>query len=279
MHEASRHATVDAPDPAGAAGGSVDAAAESTARLGDRAWSDEAFAGLVGALRHDAHRLAAVVDAFATATDPDRLRRLAQLLARVGEGAGVEVATAMAYADDPVARRAALQLLGQVQADDPVARAVVVDLLSAQTEDELLVATLQAVAVPARGASPDSGGLIGEVLGLTGHADARVRGQSVAVLARWADDATLAPVIEQGLVDESPAVRGASVYALVNGPERSPAMQQNLFAIAENVDEQRTVREGALLALQGARLDSTGQQRLDAALRQFTAVPQGDAAP
>ncbi len=239
--------------------------------VGRAGWSDSELRDLVGQLRANPELFDRMLAEFEQAGDPDRLRRLAMLLGRAGGEGLTQVATRMAYSDDRNARHAGLDVLGRVQASDPAARAVVVDLLAAETDDELLVDTLNALAVPPRTAptNADDGALVPQVLALTGHLSASVRGSTIAILSRWADDATLTPVLEQGLLDEDSRVRGASVFAVANGPPVSATMRQNLFAIAENPDESREVRSGALLSLQTDQLDEPERQRLQEALDGF----------
>ena len=103
-----------------------------------------------------------------------------------------------------------------------------------------------------------------------------MRGRTIGTLARWADRDTLQPVLEQGLVDEASVVRGVSAFALAGGDSLTDSMRENLFAMAEDDDEARHAREGALLALQGDALGTADQQRLQAAMHAFNTRRRSD---
>ena len=141
-------------------------AAESVARAG---WTDAELEQLVKRVGRDQALFDALLGEFSRETDPQRLRRLAMLLSRVGGESLVDVATEMAYSGSEPSRRAALDMLGRIQADDPSARAVIVDLLSAETDERLLVDTLNAVSVASPGSPETTAALVDQVLALTGQ--------------------------------------------------------------------------------------------------------------
>jgi|GEM_PF-1582722 len=237
--------------------------------IGRDAWTNEGFAAMAARLRSDPAAMTLLIEAFRAETDPDRLERLAALLGEVGHPDLAELGSQMIASGDPASRSAGLALLQRIQADDAQAHDALVGLLATETDPEVLASVLSAVSAPGDASVERSGAVVAQLIPLIAHPSAAVRRNGVTVLSRWADDASVAPVLRQALNDADAGVRDSAVYAFANQSRLDPAARQDLFSVLEDTQEKRSTRSGAALALSGADLDDQQAQRLEAAKRQL----------
>ena len=225
--------------------------------------SDTEFESLVARLASDPELLAALIDEFRSETDPERRRRLALLLGDVRDPAVSVLAAELIYSGDPDSRALGLDLLGRIQPGNGDARDMISGLLSSESDGEVLVGTLTAMAVPGAVEPGERRGLAEQVSLLTNHADPAVRRTSLDILSRWSDSPEHTPLLLGGLVDGDPIVRRTAAYALVGHEDASEDVMRDLFAVVENTSEVERTRRGAILALKGMPLDDERRRRLE----------------
>ncbi len=232
------------------------------ASLGRGALSDAEFEALAERLARDPALFAALIDEARSETDPVRLGRLLHLLGDVDDPAVAALATELVYSGDDELRAAGLELLKRVRPGDDGARSVVSSLLSTETEGEVLVPALTALARPGSTPAPDKAALAGQVALLTAHPDPRVRRTSIDILARWSDDATYTPELVSALSDDDPGVRRTAAFAFVGFPDQSAPVRDELFGVAGDASADEGTRRGALLALKRMSLPDDERARV-----------------
>jgi len=231
------------------------------ASLGRADLDDDAFVALVAQLDQDPGLLAAVVDAFRAEVDPARLARLARLLGAVGGPTVTALAAELVYSTDPGLRAVGLDLLRRVQPGNGEARDIIAGLLSNGTDRETLMPVLQTLTRPGVVPVDERTRLAGQVSLLAGHDDPAVRRLGLSVLSRWSDGAENVTLMRDGLVDTHAGVREAAAYALVGRADPDGALTAELFAVADDADEDERVRRAAILALKNLPLDDADRAR------------------
>jgi len=232
--------------------------------LGQRNITDADFATLVERLKADPEFLQAIINEFRLETDTDRLRRLAQLLGDVNLPEVTALASELIFSGDSASRKVGLELLKYVQPGNNDARELVAGLLTTEYQPEVLVDTLNTLAVPGEVDNESRAGMSEQVALLATHQDARVRRSSIDILSRWSEDPQHTPIILNGLQDEDRFVRQTSAYALVGHEDESYEVIQSLLAVAANPDEEKRVRRGSILALKGMAIDTETRNRVAA---------------
>ena len=225
--------------------------------------ADAEFESLAARLASDPELLAALIDEFRSETDPERRRRLALLLGDVRDPAVSVLAAELIYSGDPDSRALGLDLLGRIQPGNGDARDMISGLLSSESDGEVLVGTLTAMAVPGAVEPGERQALAEQVSLLTSHADPSVRRTSLDILSRWSDSPEHTPLLLDGLVDGDPIVRRTAAYALVGHEDASEDVMRDLFAVVENTSEVERTRRGAILALKGMPLDDERRRLLE----------------
>lgn len=238
------------------------------AAIGTTSPTNAQFDALVARLRTDPAALGLLIEAFRAETGRKRLDRLATVLGTVGHSELASIGAQMVGSGDPLSRDAGLRLLQQLQPHDEGAREVLVGLLGSETDPAVLGSIIDAVALPGeKPGAQGSGALVAQLVPLTRHASAAVRRNGITVLSRWADDADVAPVLEEALSDPDRGVRLSAVYAFANQSGLAETVKQELLGVLENANETRGTRSGALLALQRADLDREQRRRVEAGER------------
>ena len=263
----------------------VDNAAESSDQAGDLTDStsagvdaasvavepltDEEFERLEQQIKTDRQLRAQLLEEFRYNTDPVRAKQLAALLGPYDDPAIVQTASELAYSGDHQSQIAGLDLLARVQSRNDEARDVAIDLLSSGNDPELLVATMNVLATPARTATADQRQLLNDNLGnLANHYDPTVRGQSLALIGRWDKNSPQArESLSRGLSDSDPAVRSRAAFAIKNIRNPDANMIAGLLTLAENKDEKKSARYAALSALEKMQLTGTDLRRYTLAKR------------
>lgn len=241
--------------------------------LGRASLDDDTFEALAARLAEDPELLAALVDEFRSETDPDRLSRLAILLGEVGGPDVTALAAELVYDVDEARRGIGLDLLRRVQPGNDEARAVVSGLLSNGTDRETLVPVLQTLTRP--GVVPvDERTLLAEQIAvLSGHQDPGVRRLGLDVLSRWSEGEEHVALMRGALGDPHPGVREAAAHALVGRPDADGTIASELFAVADDPQEEERVRRTALLALKNLPLDEADLERRLAIERGLDRLP------
>ncbi len=230
--------------------------------LGRKNFSDDEFNALVERLRADPVLLQSLLDEFRQETDPERLRRLSQLLGDVGGPDVTAAASELVFSGDPDSRAIGLELLKHVQPGNADAREIVSGILATEIEASTLVDTLNAIAVPGAVDADARAGLAEQVALLTSHDDPAVRRSSLDILSRWTDDPRHTPVLLNGLTDTDSSVRETAAYSLVGHEDASEEVILNLLYVVENEQEAEQTRRGAILALRGMPISDTQHQQL-----------------
>ena len=224
--------------------------------------TDEALLKDVEALKNDPALLSAVVDEFLAETDEERLGRLRLLLGQLDNPSLVSAAESMVFSGNAASADAGLDLLRDISADVPAARLVALDVLSSTQNPDLLVGATQ---VMASGKAKDPEvvqQVVSSMSSLVQHPDARVRRGSYSTLARWSDDPSITPTLIQGLNDDDPAVRKSTAYGFVGYKHVDASVIDALLQTAENTQDTKRTRRGAILALKGMSLDDSQSARL-----------------
>jgi len=230
--------------------------------LGRRDFTDDAFNALVERLRKDPGLLQSLLDEFRQETDPERLRRLSQLLGEVGGSDVTTVASELVFSGDPGSRAIGLELLKHVQPGNADAREIVSGILATEIEASTLVDTLNAISTPGAVDADARAGLSEQVALLASHSDPAVRRSSLDILSRWSDDPRHTPVLLNGLTDTDSSVRETAAYSLVGHEDSSDEVIQDLLFVVNNEQEAEQTRRGAILALRGMPLSDTQRQQL-----------------
>lgn len=233
--------------------------------VGNSQISDAEFLQLADALRSDPILLQQLVDEFRQETDVERRAVIARLLGEVGGDSVTLTASELIYSGDATSRQLGLNLLQQIQPGNVAARDIASTLLATEIEPSVLVDTLSTLSSPDASDESSREFLIEQVAFLTGHDDASVRSVSLNILSRWSKDGQFTEVLQSGLVDEEPAVRGAAAYALVDHENVSQGLINSLLTVAVNPTEYERARRGAILALKGMPIDSTIREQVMAA--------------
>jgi len=226
---------------------------------------DAAILDAAKKMRQDPALLAAVLDEFASETDPERLRRLRLLLGQLDDLSIVATAESMVYSGNPASTEVALDLLQNISPRVPEAKAVALDILSSTQDTQTIIRATQVIGSPS-GSTPETRDrVVGTLSALVQHEDAMVRRGSYSILARWSTDSSVTPTLLQGLSDPNPAVRKSTAYGLVGYPHEDSSVVEALLITAEDANETNRARRGALLALKGMTLDDTQRARMIAA--------------
>jgi len=90
---------------------------------------------------------------------------------------------------------------------------------------------------------------ISQIMPLAQHESAAVRRHSVSLLPRLTNDASLSPLLYTALSDTDASVRKAATYSLASHPFQPPEAIERLLEMAEDPNEDKGARKGALFAL------------------------------
>lgn len=221
--------------------------------------SDAQFEAMQAQLAANPELLNALLEQMSAETDPQRLRRLTQLIGKLDNGVVTSVARDMLDSGNPEAQLAALDLLRQTQANNSLARDLLVDVISAEQDPRVLNVALNAFASPGSVSSVQRQGILNNVADLAEHYDANVRARSYSLLATWTDTAELTPIIVQGLSDPDPGVRSNVAHSLLGYDFPDDSVRAELIRVAENPNEERSTRQASLHAL--GRMSLTEDQR------------------
>lgn len=221
--------------------------------------SDEQFEAMFAQLAADPELLRALLEQMSAETDPERLKRLTQLVGKLDNGVITEAAREMLNSGNPEAQLAALDLLRQTQANNSIARDLLVDVINAEQDPRVLNVALNAFSTPGSISADQRQGILNNVTDLAGHYDANVRARSYSLLATWTDTDALTPVIVAGLSDPDAGVRSNVAHSLLGYDFPDDSVRDELIRVAEDPNEERSTRQASLHAL--GRMSLTEDQR------------------
>ena len=231
------------------------------AEIGASPWSDAEFDRLTALLKKHPEMIEQLALEFRINTDPQRSKRLAMLLGQFDNPIIAEVGAELAFSGDPVSQKTGLRLLGRLQPHSPRARETVADLLSVESNPEVLVSALNAMAKPARTSEAEQKDLLDRFSRLAKNNDPVVRSHSMAIISRWARDINMNEILLQGLDDSDPKVRETAAFSLIKTRHMSEEVKNGLLAKIEDSNERKRTREAALYALQRFDLNPDEQAR------------------
>lgn len=231
--------------------------------------SDAEFIRLEQQIKDDRRLRLQLLEEFRYNTDPARAQQLAALLGPYNDPAIVKTASELAYSGDMQSQIAGLDLLSRVQPRNDEARDVAIDLLSSGNDPQLLIATMNVLATPAKSATATQRQLLNDNLAsLANHYDPVVRAQSLALMGRWdKNSSTAREALTRGLTDTDPDVRSSAAFAIkaIKNPDNN--IIDGLLFIAEKTDEEKSARYAALTALEKMQLTGNYLRRYTLAKR------------
>ena len=233
--------------------------------LGVTDLSDEQILDFTLRLKSDAAFLQAVADEFRAESDPERLKRLSLLLGEAQDPSLTPVASDMVYSGNRESQLAGLDLLRRLQPFDPSARDVVMNILTTEADPEVMVGTLNVLALPGQATDAEKQTIVDHVLPLTTNYSAAVRQRSISMISKWSDDDTAMDVLVAGLNDVDESVRKTAAYSTLGLKNPSPEIIEALFSVLEDQNELPRARKGARQSLQGKTLSESNKLRLQTA--------------
>ncbi len=237
--------------------------------IGHNSLNDEEMLALIKRLRNDPALLADLLNELRSETDPARLKRLTALLGDSGNAEVLPVAEELIYSSNPDTRQAGLDLLSRVAPKNPEAYDIANAILGSEADADVLVSTMNVLALP-RNATPESRATsITQVMPLANHESAAVRRHSVSILVRLTNDQTLSPILSNALYDPDSSVREAAVYAYASYPYQTAEAVQRLVDLVADPNEERGVRNGAILALNNMSPDEATKAVISTAKKQM----------
>lgn len=248
--------------------------------LGRDPMSDAEFDALLARLDADPDLLDALIQELRGESDAARIERLSLLLGDLDHPDVTALAVELAYSSDPALRAAGLDLL-QRTGDGSLAErdAVVSGLLSTETDPEILMSALGAIARPGNVDASTRASMVTQVTLLTGHEEASVRRGSIEIVSRWTRDGSDTPVLLGGLTDEDASVRRGAAYAFVGHEAIDDQVRRELLRVAEDGAEALETRSAALLALRRSGAgDEAFRAELDRLQRRLDRGARGDRA-
>ncbi|MCB1756516.1 MAG: hypothetical protein KDJ38_13420 [Gammaproteobacteria bacterium] len=229
--------------------------------IGNQPINDDDFKRLTQLLKDKPIVLQQLALEFRANTDPEKTKRLAQLLGQFDDPLVTDVGVELVLSGHTESTKSGLALLGWQQPHNPRARQAVADLLSVETDPGLLVAGLNAMANPARTDEAEQRDLLDRFSRLAGNPDPLVRSHSMAVISSWARDTNVNHILLQGLDDSDAKVRETATFAVLKSRHLSDDLKFNLLAKIEDAEETKRTREAALYALQRFDLSEDEQRR------------------
>lgn len=229
-------------------------------QIGNTPINDTDFKRLTKLLKDKPDVMRQLTLEFRANTDPEKTKRLAQLLGQFDDPLVTDVGVELVMSGHVESQMSGLALLGWQQPHNQRARQAVADLLSIETDPKLLVAGLDAMANPARSDEAEQRDLLDRFSRLANNPDPAVRSHSMAVISSWARDTNVNHVLLQGLHDSDPMVRETATFAILKVRHLSDDLKYDLLAKIENPEESKRTREAALYALQ--RFDLSDDEQL-----------------
>jgi len=184
---------------------------------------------------------------------------IVSLLSSVEKSEVLAFSKRLALSSDMEERKDGFTMLQNRSGDSPEVRAIVLQGMSGDKAPEVIMLALAALKPPASAGNatsktsaqpPDAAAIVAQLQKLSRNADPDIRRQSILQLAEW-DRADSSQVQwTQALADQSPQVRQAAVTAIAQSGTQSDTVKAALLDMANNPDESKDVRGGALQVLE-----------------------------
>ncbi len=223
--------------------------------------SDAEFRQLQTSISTNKSERLLVLDELSNYPTSDRARQLAILLGKFNDPELIDAASSLIYSGDIQSQKTGLFLLNQMQPHSNEARTLAINLLGSVDNPELLAATMNVFATPAKGASAvQRDAISSNMQSLSTHHDPQVRGLSLSIASRWQKHSVeTVEMLANGLGDIDASVRSKAVYAANNVRGATPSMIEKLIAATTDVNNNSSVRYAAIRAVEKMRL--TPEQR------------------
>lgn len=230
---------------------------------------DETVESLVFRLRNDKQLLNDLINEYRAETDPKRLNRLIMILGLTATPETLTLAEEMIYSGIDASRDAGLGLLSRIAPNNPAAFDIAANLLSSETQPDVLVATMNVLAIPKNADDNQLALFEAQISQMVNHESVAVRRQSISILSRISNDSNLDPILVNALDDNDASVREAAAFAYAEFPYENPLAIDRLMRIVEDQNESKGLRRGAAYALRNKSLDEALLARVSAALQQM----------
>ena len=230
--------------------------------IGNETLSDEDFHALVEFLKNDSELFAQFLLQYRETTDPDKARRLAQVLDEFDDATITAVAEDMVFSGDVGSQVAGLDLLSGQQAENSQAREVVTQVLELETNPEVISAALNALAKPGDVNPEERDRLLNQFVMHSSNNDAAVRRRSLTLMKRWGGEVNMNEHFIAGLQDPNENVRIGALLSLASTKHRSDESMQALVGVVEDFNVDMQSRKTAMHALQKYDLPDYEKQRL-----------------
>jgi uncharacterized protein (UPF0147 family) len=231
---------------------------------------DATVESLVFRLRNDKQLLIDLINEYRAETDPKRLNRLTMILGLTATQETLTLAEEMIYSGIDESRDAGLGLLSRIAPNNPAAFDVAANLLSSETQPDVLVATMNVLAIPKNADDNQLALFEAQISQMVNHESVAVRRQSISILSRISNDSNLDPILVNALDDNDASVREAAAFAYAEFPYENPQAIDRLMRIVEDQNESKGLRRGAAYALKNKGLDDASLARVNAALQQMS---------
>jgi hypothetical protein len=183
-------------------------------------------------------------------SEPDQGKRetLKAIISSVDKPEVLAFMTRLATSNDVGRRQEGFALL-QNAPDSPQVRSVLKQALANEQTPAVLVQAILALK-PAAVDPAEADAIVGQLRGLTQHADPAVRSQSMLQLGQWDKNGVGQDRYAQGLSDPAPQVRQAAIFAIAQSGVRSDSVKAGLIGVINSPNESREVKGSALQALE-----------------------------
>jgi HEAT repeat protein len=216
------------------------AAARPAATLDEQKMREQALADPVA--------LRSLIQRFETETNPGTRESLKSVLMTIDKPEAIAFVTRLATSNDVAKRQEAFEML-QNAPDSPQIRNVLKQALTTEQTPALLTQAIVALK-PAAVDPSESEAIVGQLRGLTQHADPGVRSQSILQLGQWDKTGSGQDRYAQALTDPVPQVRQAAIFAIAQSGVRSDGIKAGLISMINSPSESREVKGSALQALE-----------------------------
>jgi hypothetical protein len=196
----------------------------------------------------DPAALRSLMQRYESETDPAKRDALKGLISTVNKPEVLAFVTRLATSNDAARRQEGFQML-QSAPDSPQVRNVVKQALATEQTPAVLVQAISALK-PAAVDPAESDAIVGQLRGLTQHADPAVRSQSILQLGQWDKNGAGQDRYTQALSDPAPEVRQAAIFAIAQSGVRSDSVKAGLMGVINSPSESRQVKGSALQALE-----------------------------
>lgn len=256
--------TVQAPelDPAIAAERAAFHKRFDLSQIGSEPLDDGEFNALVAYLKNDSELFAQFLTQYRETTDPDRSKRLAQVLDEFDDSTITTLAEELVFSGDVGSQVAGLDLLSGQQANNPQAREVVSQVLELETNPVVISSALNAMATPGEVTSEERTKLLNQFVMHSSNDDAAVRGRSLALMKRWGGDTNMNEHYIVGLQDSDDKVRIGALLSLASSKHPGDDTFQALVSVVEDLSMDMQSRKTAMRALDKYDLADEEKQRL-----------------